>query len=121
LTAEARLLAHPVSFELASSTHAEGIEDRTTMAPLAARRLGEMVELGERLLAIGLVISCQAIDLRAPERLGAGSGRAHELVRERIPFMGEGEPLPADLEPVRELVRSGKLSPSSPYSAGRAP
>ena len=121
LTAEARLLAHPVSFELASSTHAEGIEDRTTMAPLAARRLGEMVELGERLVAIGLVISCQAIDLRAPERLGAGSGRARELVRERIPFMGEGEPLPADLEPVRELIRSGKLSPASPYSAGRAP
>jgi len=121
LAAEARLLAHPVSFELASSTHAEGIEDRTTMAPLAARRLGEMVELGERLLAIGLVISCQAIDLRAPERLGAGSGRARELVRERIPFMGEGEPLPADLEPVRELIRSGKLSPASPYSAGRAP
>jgi histidine ammonia-lyase len=110
LTAEARLLAHPVSFELASSTHAEGIEDRTTMAPLAARRLGEMVDLGERLLAIGLVISCQAIDLRAPERLGVGSGRAHELVRERIPFMGEGERLPADLEPLRELIRSGKLS-----------
>ena len=39
LTAEARLLAQPVSFELVSTTHAEGIEDRITMAPLAARRL----------------------------------------------------------------------------------
>ena len=29
------------------------------------------------------------------------------LVRERIPFMGEGDPLPADLEPVRDLVVSG--------------
>ena len=39
LTAEARLLAQPVSYELVTSTHAEGIEDRMTMAPLAARRL----------------------------------------------------------------------------------
>jgi hypothetical protein len=29
--------------------------------------------------------------------------------------------LPSDLDPVRDLVRSGKLSPASPYSAGRAP
>ena len=43
LTAEARLLAQPVSFELVTTTHAEGIEDRMTMAPLAARRLAEMV------------------------------------------------------------------------------
>ena len=35
IAAEARLLAAPVSFEMASSTQAEGIEDRTTMAPLA--------------------------------------------------------------------------------------
>jgi histidine ammonia-lyase len=113
LTAEARLLAHPVSFELASSTHAEGIEDRTTMAPLAARRLAEMVELGERIVAIGLVISCQAVDLREPESKGLGSGRAYELVREIVPFMGEGDPIPADLEPVRELIRSGELTPPS--------
>ena len=43
LAAEARLLAQPVSYELVSTMHAEGIEDRMTMAPLAARRLAEMV------------------------------------------------------------------------------
>ncbi|HEY3071136.1 MAG TPA: aromatic amino acid ammonia-lyase [Gaiellaceae bacterium] len=113
LTAEARLLAHPVSFELASTTHAEGIEDRMTMAPLAARRLAEMVDLGERIAAIGLVLSSQAVDLRRPERVGSGTGRAHELVRTVIPFMGEGEPIPADLEPVLELIRSGAFRPAS--------
>jgi histidine ammonia-lyase len=121
LTAEARLLAHPVSFEVVSSTHAEGIEDRMTMAPLAARRLGEMAELGERLLAIELVIACQAVDLRRPDRLGAGTQRAYELVRATVPFMDEGDPVPSDLDSVRDLVRSGKLSPASRYSAGRAP
>ena len=72
LTAEARLLAAPVSFELASTSQAAGIEDRTTMAPLAARRLAEMVSLGERVAAIELVVAAQAVDLRGAEPLGQG-------------------------------------------------
>ncbi len=110
LAAEARLLAHPVSFELVSSSHQEGIEDRMTMAPLAARRLAEMVALGERLVAIELVVACQAIDLRG-SRLGAGTGSAREQLRRLVPFKGEGEPVPEDLEPVVALVRSGSLCP----------
>jgi histidine ammonia-lyase len=104
LASEARLLAQPVSLELASTTQAEGIEDRMTMAPLAARRLAEMVELGERIIAVELV------DLRHPATLGVGTGRAHDAVRECVSFTGPGQALPADLEPVRELVRSGALS-----------
>ncbi|HSI97884.1 MAG TPA: aromatic amino acid ammonia-lyase [Gaiellaceae bacterium] len=107
LTAEARLLAQPVSFELASTTQAEGIEDRVTMSPLGARRLTEMIELGARVVAIELVVAAQAIDLRRPSKLGTGTGRAFELVRERVPFTREGATLPSDLEPVVELVRSG--------------
>jgi histidine ammonia-lyase len=107
LAAEARLLAQPVSFELGSTTQAEGIEDRMTMAPLSARRLAEMVELGERIVAIELVVAAQAVELRALGAMGAGTRRAFELVRERFPFVGAGETLAPDLEPVRELVRSG--------------
>jgi histidine ammonia-lyase len=110
LTGEARLLAQPVSFELVTTTHAEGIEDRMTLAPLAARRLAEMVDLAERILAIGLVLAAQAIDLRRPERLGAGTGRAYERVRTVVPFMDEGDSVPSDLDPVRELIRSGELT-----------
>jgi histidine ammonia-lyase len=107
LTAEARLLAQPVSFELASTTQAEGIEDRVTLAPLAARRLAEMVELGERIVAIELVVAAQAVELRRPAALGTGTARLLALVRERFPFTGEGEALAPELEPVVQLVRSG--------------
>jgi histidine ammonia-lyase len=109
LTAEARLLAQPVSYEVVTTTHAEGIEDRMTMAPLAARRLAEMVQLGEALVAIELVIAAQAVDLRRPARLGAGTERAHARVRELVPFLAEGETLHPDLEPVRELIRARVL------------
>jgi histidine ammonia-lyase len=111
LTAEARLLAQPVSFEIASTTQAEGIEDRTTMAPLAARRLAEMVVLGERICAIELLVAAQAIDLRKKKPLGRGTAQAHRNVRALAPFTGRGDAVPADLEPLRLLVRSGRLSP----------
>jgi len=107
--AEARLLAQPVSIETVSTTQHEGIEDRMTLAPLGARRLGQMVELGERLAAVELVVAAQAIDLRGRPALGAGSGAAYARVRQLVPATGRGEPPPQDLEPVRELVRSGEL------------
>jgi histidine ammonia-lyase len=107
LTAEARLLAQPVSFELASTTQAEGIEDRMTMAPLAARRLAEMVALGERIVTIELVVAAQAVDLRQPWTLGTGTQHTFELVREHVSFTSTGTALPSDLEPVREFVQAG--------------
>jgi histidine ammonia-lyase len=110
LTAEARLLAQPVSFELVSTTGAEGIEDRMTMAPLAARRLAEMVALSERVLMIALLVSAQAVELRGSSPLGKGTAQLLRLTRERIPFMSADDNLPGDLEPLRELVASGALS-----------
>ena len=78
------------------------------MAPLAARRLAEMVSLGA---ARGdrLVLAAQAVDLRGRPALGEATGRAYALVRELVPFMDEGDSVPQDLEPVVELVRSGAI------------
>jgi histidine ammonia-lyase len=109
LAAEARLLAAPVSYDVVSTTHAEGIEDRMTMAPLAARRTAEMVGLGERVVAVALVVACQAVDLRGAT-LGAGTRRVYERVRERIPFTAEGDSIPQDVEGIVELVRGDEIS-----------
>jgi len=109
LAVEAKLLAHPVSIETGSTSHHEGIEDRITLAPLAARRLAQMVELGERLAAIELVVAAQAIDLRGQPKLGRATGALYAQVRELIPATARGEPPPQDLEPVRQLVRGTNL------------
>jgi histidine ammonia-lyase len=110
LAAEARLLAQPVSIEHGSSMHHEGIEDRITLAPLAGRRLAEQVGLGERIVAIELVLAAQAIDRRGRPRLGTGTSEAYARVRELVAETGKGEPPPQDLQPVVELVRSGALA-----------
>jgi histidine ammonia-lyase len=82
------------------------------MAPLAARRTAEMVALGERIVAVELLVACQAVDLRGG-RLGAGTAPAYEEVRQRLPFKRETDPIPPSLEPLVELVRSGRLSPGA--------
>jgi histidine ammonia-lyase len=119
---EARTLAHPVSYELASSVKGEGIEDRATMAPLSARRLADMVQLCARVAAIELVVAAQAIDLRALSGvngsgqslvLGLGTRRAYQLIRELVPFTQADGTLPADLEPVVDLVTRGVLTPAA--------
>jgi histidine ammonia-lyase len=118
ITVEARTLAHPVSYELASSVKGEGIEDRATMAPLSARRLAEMVSLCARVAAIEFVVAAQAIDVRAlgPNgggQLGLGTGRAYRMIRELVPFTQADGTLPADLEPLVELVTRGTLTPAA--------
>lgn len=107
LAIEARLLAAPVSFELASTSHAEGIEDRTTMAPLAARRLAEMAGLGARIVAIELAVAAQAAQLRGI-RLGSWTSQAYAVIRRVVPFLDVGDHVP-DVEPLTELVRGGEL------------
>ncbi|MGH3256542.1 MAG: aromatic amino acid lyase [Streptosporangiaceae bacterium] len=121
ITVEARTLAHPVSYELASSVKGDGIEDRATMAPLSARRLADMVDLSARVAAIELVVAAQAIDLRAPGRLGEGTARAYRMIRNLVPFTRADDTLPADLEPVVELVTRGLVAqpgrPNEPVPA----
>jgi histidine ammonia-lyase len=108
LAVEARLLAQPVSFELVSTSHAEGIEDRTTSAPLAARRLAEQVGLGTRIAAIELAVSAQAVELRGL-RPGAGTVEAMAVVRRHVPFLAMGEHVP-DVEPLAAAIRDGALA-----------
>jgi histidine ammonia-lyase len=110
ITVEARTLAHPVSYELASSVKGDGIEDRATMAPLSARRLADMIRLCARVAAIELVVAAQAIDLRAPGELDLGTGRAYRMIRELVPFTPADGTLPADLEPLVDLVSRGGLT-----------
>jgi histidine ammonia-lyase len=86
LAAEARLLAAPVTLEQPTSSIAAGIEDRVTMAPVAAVRLLSMSALTVRLAAVELLCAAQAVDLRGTvAALGVGTSNAYGLVRRYLP------------------------------------
>ncbi|HTX69457.1 MAG TPA: aromatic amino acid lyase [Thermoleophilia bacterium] len=109
LAAEASLLAQPASFLVMSTSGAEGIEDRASHLALSARRLSEMVALGEGIVAIELLVSAQAVDLRDARPLGKVTGEAHGRIRASIPALVAGDPPPTDVTPILALLRSGVI------------
>jgi histidine ammonia-lyase len=106
IAAEARLLAAPVSFELASTMQESGVEDRTALTSLGARRASEMLDLGARVVAIELTVAAQAVDLREPLALGAGASSVRAAVRERVPLLDSPERMPLPLEALAHWIRS---------------
>jgi histidine ammonia-lyase len=112
LAVEARTLAQPVSHELASTTEAEGTEDRTSIASLGARRLTEQLDLAFRVLAIELAVAARALVLRPVSPMGGGTGRVLSTIREVLPWV-EGEvATPPDVERLIDPLRSGLLADS---------
>jgi histidine ammonia-lyase len=110
LAGEARLLAQPVTLEQPTSAIAEGIEDRITMAPTAARRLHEMAGLALRLAAVELECAAQALDLRGRAgELGAGTARAYEEVRRTLPFVAAGAAPDGDLDALTYWLAIGDV------------
>jgi histidine ammonia-lyase len=108
IAAEARLLAQPVSFELASTMQESGVEDRTALSSLAARRTCEMLDLGARVVAVELTVAAQAVDLRAVLELGTGAAATRELVRSRIDFLDAPEQMPLPLEELATVIRTSE-------------
>jgi histidine ammonia-lyase len=106
VAAEARLLAHPVSFELASTMQESGVEDRTALSSLAARRSAEMLDLTARVVAVALTVAAQALELRDEGRLGAGCNAIRAFVRERIPLLESPEQMPLPLEELATTIRT---------------
>jgi histidine ammonia-lyase len=117
LTAEARLLAQPVSFEMASSAHAEGIEDRATMAPLGVRRLVDMLALGRQIVARELAVAAQAVELRGLGPLGRGTGAVLEKVRATVPFLDAGDGTPPALDDLAGAISASTIAPPSAEEA----
>lgn len=109
ITAEAKLLAQPVSFEVGSSYQAEGLEDRMTMAGLAARRLDEMLSLSRRMLSISVIIATQAIHLRGVDRLGDNLRQKYDKVRQLVPVLLPGQPPPSCFEELVASMKNGTI------------
>ncbi|MCK4299666.1 MAG: aromatic amino acid lyase, partial [Planctomycetes bacterium] len=91
LASENKVLAHPASADTIPSS--ANIEDHVSMGCTAA----------------------QGIDLRremlgGDPQLGKGTAVAHQLIRQRVPFLERDVVMYPHIEAVRELVRSGELA-----------
>ena len=107
LASENKALAHPASVD--SIPTSASFEDFVSMGPAAAKKALEILRNVQYIIAIELLCAAQGIDLRSPKTLGRGTGKAYELLRERVPVLKEDRAIHKDIEQSVELIRSGSI------------
>jgi histidine ammonia-lyase len=107
LVSENKVLAHPASVD--SIPTSAGQEDHVSMGNAAGIKALQVLDNGERALAIELLAGTQAIEFLAPLRPGAGVSAVHDFVRTLSERVTEDRSLSADIERVAEAIRSGAV------------
>jgi len=94
------------------SINANGVEDSLTSAPVAARTLTRITDLGRRLTAIELMVGAQAADLRGiTADLGPPMTGLYRAIRALSPQIDTDRPLTNDMESLAKHIREGRLPP----------
>jgi histidine ammonia-lyase len=107
MTSENKVLSHPASVDSISVSADQ--EDHVSMGPVAIRHLKEINRNTVGVLAIEMLAGAQALDFRKPQKPGAGTRIAYDLIREVVPFMEEDRSLHPDIKAVADLIKSGKI------------
>lgn len=86
LVSENKILAHPAVVD--SIPTSANVEDLVSMGTISSRKAREILENIKNILAIELMVSCQAIDFRLKSgiKLGDKTGLAYSLIRRLVPF-----------------------------------
>ncbi|NPV71011.1 MAG: histidine ammonia-lyase [Firmicutes bacterium] len=116
LVSENKILASPASVDSIPSSANQ--EDHVSMGTIAARKAREILWNAACVVAMELLTAAQAAEFCGPERLGAGTRAAYDLVRSRVPFLEVDRPLTPDIEAVRDMIRSGAVVEAVEKAAG---
>ena len=107
LVSENKTLAHPASVD--SIPTSAGKEDHVSMGPTAAWKAARIVENTSRVLAIELLVACEALDFRRPLRSSPPLEAVHALVRTHVPAHGHDRTLSPEIEALAVLASSGAV------------
>ncbi|WP_047463932.1 histidine ammonia-lyase [Rhizobium rhizogenes] len=105
LEAEIRHFAAPIS--LTPIPVADGVEDQASMAPSVLAKTEAIIERLRYLVAIELIASAQAVELRGVENeLGTGTREVYRQIREQVPPLSEDRAQGPDFQRISELIRN---------------
>ena len=107
LVAENRRLAAPASVDSLPTSAMQ--EDHVSMGWAAARKLRMVLANLTRILAVELVASARALDLRAPLVPAAASAAARDALRAVVPGPGPDRELSPELAAAERLVATGAV------------
>jgi histidine ammonia-lyase len=107
LASENKILAHPACVD--SIPTSANVEDFVSMGVTAAGKALQILENTEYIIAIELLCASQAIEFRGKEKLGKGTRRAYETIRQTVPIVREDRVLSGDIEKLRQMVKKGTI------------
>lgn len=116
LVSECKAWSHPASVDSIPTSGLQ--EDWNSMGAGAALKARQMLASVRQVLAIELLLSAQALDLRAPLTPGAGSRAAQAAVRRAIPHLDHDRVLQADLAAALDLVERGTVTAAVESAVG---
>ncbi len=108
MCAHNRRLAAPASVDSMPTSGMQ--EDHVSMAWGAVRKLRLVVDNLRRILAVELVSSARAIDLRGPLEPADATAAAISALREEVPGPGADRHLSPELLSAEELLRAGSIT-----------
>jgi histidine ammonia-lyase len=105
LLAEARVLSHPASVD--SVPTSGGKEDHVSMGMTAARKLRQIVENAESVLAIELMAAAEGLEYRRPLKPALRVEAAWNLVRSVVAKLDRDRSLHPDIANLRAVIVRG--------------
>ncbi len=113
LASENKVLAHPASVDTIPTS--ANVEDHVSMGCTAARKVWQVLDNLERILALEILAAAQGIEFRraqlgAAAQLGRGTRAAYELVRQQVPFLEHDAVMYPYIEAVRRLIADRTLA-----------
>ncbi len=115
LTSENKNLCFPASAD--SIPTSLGQEDHVSMGSISGRKLVQVLENLEKILAVELICAAQAFDFRRPLKSGPILEDCHHLVRRHIDHADEDRIFAEDLSVAQRLIADGDLAGESRRSA----
>lgn len=107
LDGEIRHLMNPANTDYFSV--AGEMEDHATNSPYVVEKTEKIIDNAFYILGIEALHGAQAIDLRKPESLGAGSCVLYEALRERVSFLSADRPLTPDIQAAYDVLNDEGL------------
>lgn len=107
LVSENKTLCFPASAD--SIPTSLGQEDHVSMGSISGRKLFQVLENLEYILAIELMSACQAIEFRRPLKSSAILEFAHSYVRTFVSFAKEDRIFSNDINSITGIIRDGSF------------
>ncbi len=108
LVSENKSLCFPSSAD--SIPTSLGQEDHVSMGSVSARKLNQVIDNLEQILAIELVTAAQAFDFRRPMKSGPVLEACHDLVRQHIDHADADRVFAEDIAKAHQLIHQHRLT-----------